>query len=156
MDWQGLRILTDVLHKWAQNNDCWSHYICYTDSFPAQHVVLGVHNKWHGLCSFISKSLFRLASLFVHMLQWWPIWDFTAAKFKCFLLCINSHWKYENKQYTIEIWKSLKNCHQKRKKFKFFKICCFFRPFFWKSRVFEKWAWQSSNVGQTNPIYLHF
>ena len=29
-------------------------------------------------------------------------WDFTAVKFRRFLLYINNHWKYENKQYTIE------------------------------------------------------
>ena len=57
LDWQGLKISTDVLHKWAQNNDCCSHYICYTDSFPAQHVVLAMQILKNMVLEFSEKSM---------------------------------------------------------------------------------------------------
>ena len=53
-----------------------------------------------------------------------------------FLLCINNHWKYENKQYTIE--KPYKIATRNAKKnFEFFKICWFLGPFL-KKQCFGK------------------
>ena len=66
-------------------------------------------------------------------LQWWPD---EILRQKCFLLCINNHWKYENKQYTIE--KPYQIATRNAKKFfKFFKICWFLGPFFEKAVVLE-------------------
>ena len=63
-------------------------------------------------------------------------WDFTAVKFRRFLLYINNHWKYENKQYTIE--KPYKIATRNAKFFfEFFKICWFLGPFL-KNQCFGK------------------
>ena len=78
-------------------------------------------------------------------------WDFTAVKLRRFLLCINNHWEYENKQYTIE--KPYKIATRNAKKnFEFFKICWFLGPFL-KNQCFGKmgvagikWGQRSSTI----------
>ena len=85
---------------------------------------------------------------FVICLQWWPD---EILRQKRFLLCINNHWKYENKQYTIE--KPYKIATRNAKKnFEFFKICWFLGPFL-KNQCFGKmgvagikWGQRSSTI----------
>ena len=81
-------------------------------------------------------------------LQWWPD---EILRQKRFLLCINNHWKYENKQYTIE--KPYKIATRNAKFFfDFFKICWFFGPFLKKlcfgkmGRAGIKWGQRSSTI----------
>ena len=104
----------------------------------------------------LSENLRRHANFFficIHILhtsyiQWWPD---EILRQKRFLLCINNHWKYENKQYTIE--KPYKIATRNAKKnFEFFKICWFLGPFL-KNQCFGKmgvagikWGQRSSTI----------
>ena len=62
-------------------------------------------------------------------------WDFTAVKLRRFLLYINNHWEYGNKQYTIE--KPYKFATRNEKKFLIFQNLLAFRAFFEKAVVLE-------------------
>ena len=93
----------------------------------------GREQQWRSLPTATASAL-TLRSLWGQRLQWWPdeiLWQ------KHFLLCINNHWKYENKQYTIE--KPYKIATRNAKKnFEFSKICWFnFRAFFKKLVFWE-------------------
>ena len=93
---------------------------------------------WLGFCKRTLSTL----------IQWWPD---ESLRQKRFLLCINNHWKYENKQYTIE--KPYKIATRNAKKnFEFFKICWFLGPFL-KNQCFGKmgvagikWGQRSSTI----------
>ena len=77
-------------------------------------------------------------------------WDFMAVKLRRFLLCINNHWEYENKQYTIE--KPYKFSTRNAEKIWIFQNLLVFRAFFEKA-VFWENGWGRHQMGAT---FIHY
>ena len=115
-------------------------------------IVSTLKNDWGNLAEFFGKRS-KLKNTNdewrqSRSLQWWPN---EILRQKRFLLCINNHWKYENKQYTIE--KPYKIATRNAKKnFEFFKICWFLGPFL-KNQFF----WENgSGRHQMGTMLIHY